>query len=137
MQYVYLHETRWRPSGSDEPWTNLRVVATFQGEGVKLTTSRQPQVIVIVWTTTGISHLHTPLTKPAKNIAQKVSLACEKRSTLRFFQRTLAAARGDASSEQRSCSICLEEDCNEVHVCIQPSFWEVSNVYVSLEQASG
>ena len=34
-------------------------------------------------------------------------------SKSRFFKRTLAAARGEASAEQRSCSICLEDDLKE------------------------
>jgi len=35
------------------------------------------------------------------------------RRSAQFFERTLAAARGKASAEQRSCSICLEEDLPE------------------------
>eukprot|EP00439_Symbiodinium_sp_Y106_P051898 s5187_g6.t3 len=44
--------------------------------------------------------------------------ASSSQRSLQFFQRTLAAARGEASSEQRSCSICLEEDLNEEDLSI-------------------
>ncbi|CAE7266617.1 mus-41 [Symbiodinium natans] len=44
--------------------------------------------------------------------------ASSSQRSLQFFQRTLAAARGDASSEQRSCSICLEEDLQEEDLSI-------------------
>ncbi|CAE7582128.1 RAD5 [Symbiodinium sp. CCMP2456] len=44
--------------------------------------------------------------------------ASSSQRSLQFFQRTLAAARGEASSAQRSCSICLEEDLNEEDLSI-------------------
>lgn len=37
---------------------------------------------------------------------------CARRS-LEFFRRSLLAATGEASAEQRACSICLEEDLGE------------------------
>ena len=49
--------------------------------------------------------------------------------TPRFFQRTLAAARGDASSEQRSCSICLEEDLQEARIALQEAKLEAATLF--------
>ncbi|CAJ1351070.1 unnamed protein product [Effrenium voratum] len=44
--------------------------------------------------------------------------AASTQRSLQFFERTLAAARGEASAEERSCSICLEEDLQEEELSI-------------------
>eukprot|EP00913_Durusdinium_trenchii_P011095 g10417.t1 len=48
--------------------------------------------------------------------AAQTALSAQR--SVEFFKRTLAAARGEASAEQRSCSICLEEDLTEDQLSI-------------------
>lgn len=48
--------------------------------------------------------------------AAQTALSAQR--SVEFFKRTLAAARGDSSADQRSCSICLEEDLKEEQLSI-------------------
>eukprot|EP00435_Cladocopium_sp_Y103_P061078 s444_g22.t1 len=48
--------------------------------------------------------------------AAQAALSAQR--SVEFFKRTLAAARGDSSADQRSCSICLEEDLKEEQLSI-------------------
>lgn len=51
-------------------------------------------------------------------MVEAVQAAVSAQRSVEFFKRTLAAARGDASADQRSCSICLEEDLTEDQLSI-------------------
>ena len=72
-----------------------------------------------------------------------VEAALSAQRSVEFFKRTLAAARGDSSADQRSCSICLEEDLKEAvkwidmdsgSICSNDKQWHaVTNVHQIIE----
>eukprot|EP00747_Dinoflagellata_sp_TGD_P072125 gnl/TRDRNA2_/TRDRNA2_157342_c1_seq1.p1 gnl/TRDRNA2_/TRDRNA2_157342_c1~~gnl/TRDRNA2_/TRDRNA2_157342_c1_seq1.p1 ORF type:complete len:390 (+),score=70.35 gnl/TRDRNA2_/TRDRNA2_157342_c1_seq1:37-1170(+) len=57
------------------------------------------------------SELHTgALEEAEKQLLTASDILATASRSLRFFERALAATRGEASAEHRTCSICLDED---------------------------